>query len=271
MHPYFNMFGREIPSFGIMVLIGIAAGGLVVLLNCKINRVKALDPLLTACMAFAGAAIGSKLLKPLIKIPDIIINWDKYAEVPVGQFFGWLFSETVFYGGLLGGLAAAYIFCRGFKIPFLQTADILAPAIPVGHAFGRIGCLLGGCCYGVQVNASHPFAIIYPERADALSAIAAPCNVPLLAVPVIEAVGNLIIAVIILLFGRRKKYAGQSIALYGLLYGVQRFTLEFFRGDLLRGVYGGISTSQIISILVFTVSAVLFIYPYVNDARRKRR
>jgi phosphatidylglycerol:prolipoprotein diacylglycerol transferase len=266
MYPYFELLGRAIPTFGIMVLLGIAAGSLVTYLNCKINRINSTDPMLTACMALVGVVIGSRLLKPLINIFDVIINWEEYAQIPLGEFLHWFLGEAVFYGGLLGGFAAAYIFCRGFKISFLQTADILAPAIPIGHAFGRIGCLLGGCCYGMEVDTSHPFTIIYPERTDGLEALAAPSGIPLLAVPIIEAVGNLIIAAVILSFSLlyKKKQAGQCIALYGLLYGVQRFVIEFFRGDSLRGVYGGVSTSQIISIGVVVASVAIFVLPYIR-------
>jgi phosphatidylglycerol:prolipoprotein diacylglycerol transferase len=263
MQPYLNFLGREIPTFGIMVLLGIGAGSLTAYLNCKINRINYSDPMLTACMAFAGAVIGSKILKPLINIPSVIINWERYAQVPVGDFLAWFFGETVFYGGLLGGFAGAYIFCKCFKVPFLKMADILAPAIPIGHAFGRIGCLLGGCCYGLEVSASNPFSIIYPERTDVLAELTAPVGIPLLALPIIEAAGNLLIAVIVLIFGRiklKKAYHGRCIALYLLMYAVQRFVLEFYRGDLVRGVYRGISTSQIISIAIIIFVMGIFIF-----------
>ena len=271
MNPYFNFLGREVPAFGIMVLLGVAVGSFVIYLNCKINRVKLSDPMLTACMAFVGVVIGSRLLKPLINIPDIIINWEKYAQVPLGEFLHWFFGETVFYGGLLGGFAAAYIFCRYFKIPFLPTADILAPAIPVGHALGRIGCLLGGCCYGIEVNSSHPFAVVYPERTDGFAEFTAPSGIPLLPIQVIEAIGNLGIAAILILFTFlcKKKITGQCIALYGLLYGIQRFMLEFFRGDLVRGIYGGISTSQIISIGIIIGSSAIFIFGRIKNKEIK--
>jgi phosphatidylglycerol:prolipoprotein diacylglycerol transferase len=271
MNPYFNFLGREVPAFGVMVLLGVAVGSFVIYLNCKINRVKLSDPMLTACMAFVGVIIGSRLLKPLINIPDIITNWEKYAQVPLGEFLHWFFGETVFYGGLLGGFAAAYIFCRCFKIPFLPTVDILAPAIPAGHALGRIGCLLGGCCYGIEVGDSHPFAVVYPERTDGFSDFTAPSGVPLLSIQVIEAVGNLTIAAILILFSfaYKKKVAGQCIALYGLLYAIQRFVLEFFRGDSIRGIYGGISTSQIISLIIIIASITIIIFGRIKSKEIK--
>jgi phosphatidylglycerol:prolipoprotein diacylglycerol transferase len=255
MLPVINIFGREIPTFGMMVLLGFGAGALITRLYCKIKRINSSDPILTGLMGIVGAVIGAWLLKPLIRLPDIIINWDRYSEIPVGVFFGWLFGEMVFYGGLLGGIAAAFLFCRSFKIPFMQTADTLAPAIPLGHAFGRIGCLLGGCCYGMQVSSENPFAVVYRENL-----VAAPGGIPLLAVPVIEGTGNLIIAAIVFVFGvKKERKSGNVIALYGILYGLWRFIIEFFRGDLMRGVYGGISTSQFISMGIIVVSVFIFI------------
>jgi len=263
MHPYLNFLGRELPFFGIMVLLGVGAGSLIIYLNCKANRFDSTDPMLTACIAFAGAVVGAMLLKPLINIIGVIINWEKYAQIPIGEFLAWFFSETVFYGGLLGGIAGAYIFCKYFKIPFLKMADILAPAIPVGHAFGRIGCLLGGCCYGIETSASHPFAIVYPERIDGFAQFTAPAGIPLIAIPVIEASGNLLIAMIVFIFSKinpKESLPGQCIALYLVLYGIQRFILEFYRGDLVRGIYNGISTSQIISIgiVIFAIGIFSF-------------
>ncbi|MCL2634792.1 MAG: prolipoprotein diacylglyceryl transferase [Oscillospiraceae bacterium] len=271
MHPYFNFFGREIPAFGLMMIVGAAVALLAVYFNCRLKKIDATDSMLTAIMAALGGAFGVVALKPIIKIPEVIMNWERFSKVPLGDFLAWFFGEMVFYGGLLGGAAAAFIFCRGFKMSFLKTADILIPAVPLGHAFGRIGCLLGGCCYGVEVSASHPFAIVYPERTDGLEAVTAPIGIPVLAVPVIEAGGNIIIAVIIMLFGLKLAKTGQCLALYGLLYGVQRFVLEFFRGDLHRGVYNGISTSQIISIGIVAISAMIFILPYLPYFKNKHK
>ena len=106
----------------------------------------------------------------------------------------------------------------------------------------------------------HPFSVIYPARTDGLEAVAAPTGIPLLATPLIEAAGNILIAVIVILFQRNHATTGRGIAVYGFLYSIQRFVLEFYRGDLARGVYGGISTSQIISIAVFAASVFLYLF-----------
>jgi phosphatidylglycerol:prolipoprotein diacylglycerol transferase len=270
MHPIVHVFGAEFPSFGLMMLAGVGVAFLVVVLQCKMLKISALDPILTGSIALVGVMIGAFLLRPIMRIPEIIFNWGEVTDRPFGEFIGWMFGEMVFYGGLIGGVLAAMIFCRGYKISFLPIADLFGAAIPAGHVFGRMGCFLGGCCYGMEVDASHPFAVVYPPRTDAFEAAAAPAGVPLLAVPLLEAVGNLVIAGIVLLFiycTRNNTKPGRGIALYGLLYAPLRFILEYTRGDQVRGVYNGISTSQMISIMIFAFSAILFLLPLL----RKRR
>jgi phosphatidylglycerol:prolipoprotein diacylglycerol transferase len=260
------------------MVLGFGIAFLVILLSCKITKTPKDDPILVGLMAIAGGITGVVALNPIIKLPGILINWEDYAQMPVGEFFGLLFGAMIFYGGLIGGVLAAFLFCRGFKLPFLKMADIIAPAIPIGHAFGRLGCLFGGCCYGMEVDASHPFAIVYPQRTDQFADAAAPAGVPLLAVPLIEAVGNVIIGVVILAFlilrnkSKTELPAGLAVALYGLLYGIQRFTLEFFRGDLVRGVYGsaGISTSQIISICVVAGALAILIVAFIKNNKHQK-
>jgi len=267
MYPYINVFGQTIPSFGLVISVGIGVGLLLIYLNCLLRREKAMDPILTAILSVVGAFVGAALLRPITRIPDLIINWEMYAQVPVGRFFPWLFGELVFYGGLIGGVLTAWIFCRSFKMSFLPIADAIAPGLPLGHAFGRMGCFLGGCCYGMEVDASHPLAVFYPERTDGYEKVAAPAGVPLFPSPAVEAVGNVLIAAIVLAFGvitlrkaNRWKWVrpGQTVALYGILYAVQRFILEYFRGDAHRGIAAGFSTSQYISMGVFACSVALF-------------
>jgi len=254
MHPYFHLLGREIPAFGIIVILAAGAAYGVAAWQCDRSGFNQGDLFLTGCMAMVGALVGVSLIKPIVKLPEVIVRWDEYAKVPVGAFLQWMFGEKVFYGGLIGGFFVAYLFCRRFKMPFMKIADICAPAIPVGHAVGRIGCLMGGCCYGIEVAANNPFAIIYPERHDIFASVTAPAGVPLLATPLIEAVGDLIIAAVLLLFSKKPERDGFRIALYGVMYGAFRFVAEFFRGDAVRGVYNGVSFSQFISVAIVIVS-----------------
>jgi phosphatidylglycerol:prolipoprotein diacylglycerol transferase len=258
MWPYIRVFEFNLPVYGMMMILGVAAAIGIVILQCGYFKYPRQDAVMTALIAFAGGIAGALLLRPIIKLPDVIINWGRYSKVHIGEFLPWFIGEFVFYGGLIGGAVAVVLYCRYFKMSIPCMADIFAPALPAGHIFGRLGCLLAGCCYGIEVSPSNPFAIIYPERTDGLAAVAAPAGIPLLATPLIEAGGNIIIVCIVLLFQRRNKVTGRGISVYGILYSIMRFTLEYFRGDAIRGIYGGISTSQIISIIIFLFSVLWF-------------
>ena len=265
MHPYIHVMGMDVPMFGLMMLLGIGAAILVVLLQCRISRVRSLDPVLCGCFSIAGIMIGAYLLRPVTRLPELIRDWDRFDSF--FDVFNFLFGEMVFYGGLIGGALFAFLYCRRYKISFNKITDLYAAAIPAGHVFGRIGCYLGGCCYGMEVSPNNFLSVIYPERTDGLETVAAPAGVPLLPIPLIEAAGNVLIAGIVVLFTRLtrdKPVPGRGIALYGLLYSTQRFILEYFRGDKIRGVYNGLSTSQYISIGLFVLSAAVILLPFLR-------
>ena len=260
MYPYFTVFGRMVSTFGIFMLIGMGVAiGVVKLLSILSAKNPAVevdfsDTVLAGLMGFAGSVIGGFLLRPLMKLPEIIISWELYSMVPVGTFFTYLFGEFVFYGALLGGIVGTFIFCKMFKISKLQTADMLAPGIAAGHAIGRIGCLFAGCCFGVVVRPDHPLAIVYPPVF-----LHATENVPRLATPVIEAVVLAMLSAFLIFMFLKTKIRGLVFSLYFILYAVARFIIEFYRGDYLRGIYGIFSTSQYISMGVFIAGIVIMI------------
>jgi len=234
MYPIlFEAFGRQIGTYGILLLIGAAAAWFIVKI---LNKSKDKDIPLVFLICICGGFIGAFLLRPITRIPEIIINWEYFRQMPVSVALSVIFGEIVFYGGLIGGVTAMIIFCKSYKIPIIPIADLFAPALAVAHGFGRIGCFLGGCCYGIQVNPSHPFAIIFPST-----------DTPLLAIQLIEAASLFTIAVILIIIYKKTAGKGLTVCTYGILYSTLRFTLEFYRGDSVRGIYGMFSTSQYIS------------------------
>jgi phosphatidylglycerol:prolipoprotein diacylglycerol transferase len=264
MYPYLHLFFADIPLYGLMVLAGLGAAFAVVLWRSRRFGIPRLDGSLIVCMAFAGGIAGAVLLRPLLRLPLL-------ATVPLRDFVKtYLSGELVFYGGLMGGTLAVIWYCHQFKVSLAGTAEIAAPAVPLAHAFGRLGCLCGGCCYGKEVAPTHPLAIVYPPRTDGLESLAAPAGVPLLAVPLIEACGNLLIFGIVLFYANKNKIYGSSFALYGILYSSQRFVIEFYRGDALRGFWGAFSTSQYISLLLFAISMTAFIIMRIKYVRLRQ-
>ena len=269
MYPFFHFFGRPIPAYGLMAICGIGVCIGAIALLCKLrgkSRIdtKFTDILLAGCVALGCAMIGAMILRPIMKLPDVIINWERYSQVPAGLLLRHIFGELVFYGGLIGGTLGAGIFCLKCKIPLIPTFDILAPAVALGHAFGRFGCFLGGCCYGIEVSHSHPFAVVYPPES-----LLAPPGIPLLPIPLIESACIIIISAIAAVVYLKVNKPGLCTGLYFALYAILRFTIEFFRGDLVRGLYWGLSTSQYISTGIFAVGIMFVLYAFRKPKKKQ--
>ena len=253
MHPIlFEVYGRQITSYGLFMISGAVAAWFFIRLLAGPEGRKNGDISLAFLMCICGGLVGVFSLRPLMKIPEVIIHWEHFRQMPVEAFFSYVFGELVFYGGLAGGVTAMLLFCRAHKIPVLPMADLFAPALAAAHGIGRIGCFLGGCCYGVTVSPSHPFAIVFPP-----ASLSAPPGVPLLGIQLIEAAGLFMLAAVLAAIYKKTTVTGLTVCIYGMLYSILRFVLEFYRGDTARGVYGLFSTSQYISAALFILSTIL--------------
>jgi len=255
----FEVFGRQISTYGLFIIIGAAAAWVMVKI---LENKKDKDIPLVFLICICGGLIGAFLLRPITRIPEVIIHWEHIKQMPFSVFILYFFGDIVFYGGLIGGAAAMIIYCRVYRIPILPIADLFAPALAVAHGFGRIGCFFGSCCYGIAVHVTHRFAVIFPPES-----VGAPAGVPLLATQLIEAACLFVIAAILAIVYKKSAVTGLTACLYGLLYSILRFVLEFYRGDPARGIYGPFSTSQYISMVLFAVSVVLL----VLVVKRKRQ
>jgi len=251
MYPIlFEVFGRPIATYGtFMIIAAFAAWLLVRFLGGNKDRHIPMSFLMCIC----GGLVGLVMLRPITRIPEIIINWDSFKQIPFEMMISFLFGEMVFYGGLIGGVIALLIYCRGYKVPVLPMADLFAPGMALAHGFGRVGCFFAGCCYGVHTDASHPFAVVFPETGLGI----VPHGEPLLAVQLIEAACLFVLAAVLSIVYKKTGGKGFTICLYGIIYSILRFILEFFRGDPIRGIYGPFSTSQYISIAIFITCTIL--------------
>ena len=258
MLPTINIFGFEVASYGLIIFIGIIIGGIIAIQYfSKFNELKKDDVLFAILYAVIGVGIGAKLLYILTNIPFLIENyqnldlWDTLMQMFKGGF--------VFYGGLLGGILGVYIYAKQFKISFKSLLLTLLPVVPLIHAIGRIGCLCAGCCYGMEYDGFG--AVVFHNS------VLAPNNVPLFPMQIVEAICNLIIFIILLC--TYKKFLGtyKTLGLYLILYSIVRFILEFFRGDLIRGIYFSLSTSQWISIILLIFGIAIFIYEWRNKKK----
>ena len=201
-----------------------------------------------------SAMIGAKVLL-------VITNFDYYADNPSRLLSTeFLRAGGVYYGGLLGAIAGSFIYLNRInRLDFWKISNSAATAIPLGQAIGRLGCFSAGCDYGSPSNL--PWAVTFTSQ-YAHDLVGVPLNIRLHPYQLYESMVSVFIFLYLYRKYNRLVFDGQILALYLMLYGVSRFFLEFFRGDLDRGfLFGGlISTSQFISLLLVPAALVLYFY-----------
>ncbi len=245
----FSLGPLEVPAHGAFVLLGLATGlGLV----GRYAQREGLDPARMRRLGFTvflWGAVGCRVLHVALRLPDVI------AQPSLGL---WLVRQAgIWYGAVLGGLAAGIVVARRHRLDFWRTFDAAAVPVVVGAGVGRLGCFLAGCCWGTPTVV--PWAVTYT------SPLAHRLHAELPWVPVHPAVlyefaAALAIGLVLDRIGARPHWPGKIGLLWIVLYGVARFAIEFFRGDAGRGTpLGPLSTSQALA-LVSVALACAFIW-----------
>ena len=163
--------------------------------------------------------VGAKLLLVIVEWPQYVSSWSGLKDLAR--------AGGVFYGGLIGALVATVVLLRKREIPFFTFADIAAPAAALGQSLGRVGCLLAGCCWGREC--ALPWAITFTDP-KAHENVGVPLDVPLHPTQIYEALGTLVLCVLLLVLERRR-YSGETFVRYLFGYALLRFVIELFRGD----------------------------------------
>lgn len=207
---------------------------------------------LSLWMLLAGL-IGSKILMFFVE--------PEYRANPLQLLsLDFLRSGGVFYGGLIGAVVAGYFLMKRYKLPWWKTADACAPGIALGNFFGRQGCFAAGCCWGKPTTL--PWGVQFSELGHRITGV--PIDVSLHPVQLYESFSMLIVFFFLLWLHKRKRFSGQVILAYALLYSVVRFAVEFVRDDPRGDLLGlssltGLSTSQMISVIVALSALIAFV------------
>ena len=218
-----------------------------------------------------AAITGSKVL--------MLFTEPEYRENPLRLFsLDFLRSGGVFYGGLIAAIIAGYFLIRRYKLPWWKTADAFAPGIALGNAIGRQGCFAAGCCWGKPT--ALPWGVHFTEAGHDVTGVpivdASGAPLHLHPTQLYESFGALLIFFFLLWLHRRKKFSGQVILFYAVLYGVMRFTIEIFRDDPRGDIFGlttltGLSTSQMLSIIVGSWGLVMLILRWRRAPRNAEK
>lgn len=241
MFPIINIFGFKVASYGLINLIAFAVGIITACFRAKKYEISPEQEFLMLIHALIGVIVGGKLLYLISRLGEI---WDYKAIIfkNMNNFTAYMEGGFVFYGGLIGGLTAAFMYCRYYKKPAIRMIEISVPSIPLMHGIGRIGCFMAGCCYGIPMKSK--LSVIYTNS------IAAPNGIPFFPIQLLEAGVNFILFILLMVYAQKCRKPYKMLGLYLVLYSIERFFLEFLRGDSIRGIYGGMSLSQWLSLFI---------------------
>ncbi|HVO30945.1 MAG TPA: prolipoprotein diacylglyceryl transferase [bacterium] len=276
----------EVPSYFLMVTVAFLVGTSLAVRDARRMGIRVIDVLDLSLIALAFGLAGARLAhvfleSPWITLPvpaqsnagwthffcrmagenhDVTRPWNlgRYYLLHPQMVFALWNGGLVFYGGLILGLPAGWIFCRRRNLAFWPTADLVAPIAAAGLSFGRMGCLLAGCCHGKPIEGAFKSIGIVIESSGFRDA-------PLWPTQPFETLACFVICWILYRMQRVKAFDGQIFLALLLLYGVWRAFDESLRGDEQRGLHGGLTTSQWISVAL--VSAALALAPILWKRR----
>ncbi len=275
----------EIPlhTYGLMIATGFVAG---IVLALREAKRRGLDPAHIMDIAFWAllfSLIGARVL-------FILVNTDQYfganfmSSVELGgrsislptMLVFWK-GGLVFFGGFIGASLAVLWYMRKHRLDAWRHADVIIPSVPLGIFFGRLGCFAAGCCFGKPCPEGTTLCAHFPR--DSLAGTQTPHESHVLIdgvgyteglypTQLFEAGAVLLIFLLLILVRPYKRFDGQLVISFLVLYPIARSIIEVFRGDYARGMILRVpednpvllSTSQLISVLVATLGVVLIIY-----------
>jgi len=248
MYPYLleELFGRTIPTYSVMISIGIFL--LLSIVTVKWEKKDGFSHqetnrlLLFLALGLIAALFSSYLFDAVFHY----LNGEEFA-----------FESITFIGGLIGGaitfICLIWFGWKSHRKDLLKIMNSLIPGVVLAHAFGRIGCFLAGCCYGIPTQSF--LGIVFPFGESA--------GVRVLPTQLYE---SLFLFILFFFLSKNQKIKGKEFSVYLIAYGAFRVVLEFFRGDnrgslfsFIPGTYADYpSPSQYLSILLLGIGVFLF-------------
>ena len=245
MHPILLKIGPvTLYTYGAMLVLAFSlstwlAGRILRQLPPELQRLTPGQVVDLSCLALLGGIVGARLF-------FVALHWQFFLDEPQYLLALWQ-GGLVWYGGCAGGVGTAWLYARRHRVPCRWVLDLFAPVLALGHAVGRVGCFLNGCCYG--------------EITDAWCGIIMPGEPrPVFPTQLAESLGLLFLYSILRLLQRPSRLANRPGQLFGVYlcgYAVLRFVLEGYRGDQ-TVFWAGLTLQQIISIAMAMLGVTLF-------------
>ena len=278
----FHLGPLTIRWYGVFFALGFLAGYQLLVHRARRSSIGAERAANLTMLGMVAGVIGARLLY-------VIQNWAAEFRDNPAEIIRIDHGGLVFYGGFILGILVILVLSRVRRFPLGEFADLVAPALALAHAFGRVGCFLNGCCFGRVWNGF--FAVTYPPGSQVMQtqyqqglfppdlaakvlqylhdpARSSPVQcLPVFPVQLLESVTNLAILALLLLIEKHLPRRGQLFAVYLLLYAAGRFADEFMRGDYLEHI-GGLTSAQIICLSLFPAAiGLFFLFGRFGDVR----
>ena len=237
---WFSIGPLTVHGYGVMIAVGILAASWLAAKLCKEYKLdyENIDSFIIFVIVIGYA---------FSKLTYCLTVFDQFLGDPLSVLGsgGW-----VVYGGILGGLLAALIWCKWKKWKFMDYFQVLMPCVSLAQGFGRIGCFFAGCCGGAVTDAW--YGIQFPATSLAWNT-----TQKIIPTQLLSSAGDFLIFAFLMYNLKKGKHPEDTGAWYLILYSVGRFLIEFLRGDLIRGGIGPFSTSQFISLFVVVLGAYM--------------
>lgn len=252
MYPEFSVGPLTFHTFGLMMALGFVAASVVVYFELKRKGLNPECVYWIAIAAAAGGLAGSK-------VHYLLLHLDDLKEDPLSSAFSG--AGLVWYGGFIGGLGAAIIAIRLYRLPWGKAFDAGAPGLALGYAFGRMGCFLNGDDYGRPSDL--PWAMEFRDGSPPT-----PPGVRVQPTQLYESFSSLLIFAVLMFVRKKLKHDWALACLYVTLAGLERFMVEFVRASEHRA---GQSQQQLLALATALVAGAAFIWIQVRPSMVRGR
>ncbi len=252
----FTVFGFEIAYYGVIMALSMVCGALMAYHEAKRTGQKVDDYIDYTLFGIVGGIICARIYY-------VVFEWDYYSK-NLTQIFNLRGGGLAIYGGIIGAVIAAVIFCKVKKMKFFKFVDTAVLGLITGQIIGRWGNFFNREAFGSYTDSL--FAMQIPiadigtnvDVTDAMKVMVDGVQyVQVQPTFLYESVLNLVLLILLLIFRDKKKFYGETFCRYLMGYGVIRFIIEGFRTDQLK--IGSVAVSQILSAVLFVAALAIVI------------
>ena len=258
MHPELFRIGPfAIHSYGVMLALSFILGIYLAVRQGEKKGLKGDEIVNLGFIIILSSIIGARLFYVLFHLNEFQNRWI-YAFWPVQEDGTVGLGGLILLGGFLLAFASSAVYMYLKKLNFWQFADSVAPSIALGVFFTRIGCYLNGCCFGRECDLA--WGVVFPTYSPAGAIMG---DVHIHPTQLYSSFYGLLILGILLWLDARYYFQGMTVSLFLILYGISRFSVDFFRYyESQMFVIGNLQFNHVVSLLMFISGIILFVYHF---------